>query len=156
MTCTPFWTWNTQSRNMNFHIRGILTLWLGFTWSGILAVRSAALYTWPALVVSCHGNGPEPYTWQVSTLSPPADNANTGKRCVATGQLFIHACHAILIRKCTILLNVCGSERDKNVLSFHSKKSILPCSCKYVFFCFSFFFFNPAPMPWKCSAWHKQ
>lgn len=69
---------------MNFHIRGILTLWLGFTWSGILAVRSAALHTGPAGVVSCHGSGPEPSTWQVSTLSPPADNANKG--CVAAGR----------------------------------------------------------------------
>lgn len=86
----PFEHETLQSRNMNFHIRGILTLWLGFTWSGILAVRSAVLHTGPAGVVSCHGSGPEPYTWQVSTLSPPADNAHKG--CVAAGQPCISSC----------------------------------------------------------------
>lgn len=95
----PFEHETLQSRNMNFHISCILTHWLGFTWCEILAVRSATLHTRPVWVVSCHGIGPEPYTWQISTLSPPADNANTGKRCVAAGQHCIPSSNSLWIKK---------------------------------------------------------
>lgn len=95
----PFEHETLQSRNMNFHISCILTHWLGFTWYEILAVRSATLHTRPVWVVSCHGIGPEPYTWQISTLSPPADNANTGKRCVAAGQHCIPSSDSLWIKK---------------------------------------------------------
>lgn len=121
-----------QRRNMNFHISCILPLWLGFTWSEILAVRSAALHTRPVRVVSCHGIGPEPYTWQISTLSPPADNANTGKRCVAPGQ---RSFASIWMKKPDSVI-VCCFDTGVSSLFQVINWSILQSSYKCMHFCF--------------------
>lgn len=146
----PFEHETLKSRNMNFHIRAILTLWLGFTWSGILAVRSATLHTWSARVVSCHGIGPKPYTWQVSTLSPLADNANTGKRCVATGQLCIHSRNSIWIKHSLVKLIIKIIVLDNDSLLFWQLCQFFILSHKPVHALkflpvYAVLIFNPAP-----------